>query len=356
MVAKFSTPPMFMLAVGSVLVLKPEGIAISPKAWNWGKGSSAILIASLVVWGTYFFHISQVTLREGHITIVSPARTKPPTENVRAPKSFTFYIPAGEYLKGLWSQVKHARNGHPSFFLGTVSASGGWKTYFPAVILLKWPIVVLLIMTTTVILALVRQLSLPRDLLLMVSFPALYFLFAVFTKVNIGERHILPLYPFVLLLGAGLWEVAKSHRVTLALIVMAMVIQVADCLRYAPDYLSYFSPFVKPQDSYKLLTDSNLDWGQGLLALRKYEAEYPNEKIYLAYFGRVHPSVYGLRSLPLKETERVSGIVVISATHLSGQLLHNPNSYRWVLQFSRKAVLNHTLHVFDTSGEATQHW
>ncbi len=45
--------------------------------------------------------------------------------------------------------------------------------------------------------------------------------------------------------------------------------------------------------------------------------------------------------------EHPSGTVVVSVTHLSGQLLTDPNAYKWLLRYKPKAILNHTLYVFD---------
>ena len=70
---------------------------------------------------------------------------------------------------------------------------------------------------------------------------------------------------------------------------LLLLLNAADALRYAPGYLSYFNVFVHPADSYRLLTDSNLDWGQGLLALRQYQRDHPDEQISLSYFGSVDP-------------------------------------------------------------------
>ncbi len=103
--------------------------------------------------------------------------------------------------------------------------------------------------------------------------------------MNIGDRHFLPMYPFLLLLCGAFWEFARSHRRLLGLAVLALLFQVVDGLRYSPNYLSYFNVFVKPANSYKLPADSNLDWGQGLLALREYQRERPSKVVHLAYFG-----------------------------------------------------------------------
>jgi hypothetical protein len=346
---KFSTPVIFILAIGLVLVLKPAGVTWKPREWNWRKAVAMVAFAFLFVWGTYFFHWTKVTVKDGFVTVTSPNRTKATTGDLHRHLNLTAYLPAGEYVEGMGRVANHLNLGHPTFFLGQVSVGKGWKAYFPVVVLLKWPTVVLAIFLTALVLGFLKRIQFPPDLLILSLFPALYFLLAIFSKVDLGERHILLVYPFALLYAAALWHFARRRRAILALLVALVVVNAVDTLRYAPGYLSYFTIFVNPSTSWQLLSDSNLDWGQGLLALRKYQAEHPNETVHLAYFGTMDPALYGIRYVPLGPDERVTGTVIISATHLSGQLLDDPNSYHWAAQFREKTVLDHALHVFDVS-------
>ena len=348
---KFSTPVLFLLALGLVLVLKPDSVAWNPRDWNWRQGFAIVAVGFIVIWSVYFFHSTKVTVRDNMVTASSPNRTKAATGALHVPLNLTVYVPAGEYLEGMGRVANHLKNGHPSFLLGQIKTAGGWKSYFPIVVALKWPPVVLGLFLTAVLLAVLKRLQFPPDLLLMALFPAVYFLVSIFSKVDLGERHILLVYPFALLCAAGLWQFARQRRAVLVLFVALIFVNTADALRYAPDYLSYFTIFVKPATSYKLLTDSNLDWGQGLLALRKYQAQHPNETIHLAYFGTMDPNLYGIRYVPLAPDERVSGTVIVSATHLSGQLLDDPNGYHWLTQFPEKEILNHSLHVFEVPAQ-----
>ena len=347
LLAKFYTPPMFLVAMVWLLILKPEKIAFHPKRWNWRAAMAAFALAFVVVWAGYFFHVSHLTMRDGRFIATFPHR-EPIIKNMRTPVNFSIPVPAGEYLEGMRNVAFHNHRGHQAFFLGTASAKGGWKLYYPTVMLLKWPTVVVLLLFVFLYLAVRRRITVPRDLLIMATFPAVYFVFAVFSHIDIGDRHILPIYPFVLLFVAGgAWQLARRSRLVLAVVLLAVALNAADALRYAPDYLSYFTPFVPSSQSYKLLSDSNLDWGQGLLALRRYQAAHPHEKIYLAYFGSVDPAAYGLRVEKLDEQERVSGAtVVVSATQLTGQMLKNFDAYHWVLRYPQIAILNHSLHVF----------
>ncbi|HEY6937951.1 MAG TPA: glycosyltransferase family 39 protein, partial [Terriglobales bacterium] len=282
LLAKFYTPPMFIVALGWLLLLKPEKIAFHPWRWNWRAAASVCVIAFVVLWAGYFFHVSHLTMRNGTFIATFPHR-EPIIKKMRTPVNFSVPIPAGEYLEGLRNVAFHNHRGHQAFFLGTASLKGGWRLYYPTVMAVKWPTVVVLVFLVVLLLAVTRRIATSRDFLIMASFPAVYFVFAIFSHIDIGDRHVLPIYPIVLLFVAGgCWQLARRSRAALALVLIALALNAADALRYAPDYLSYFTPFVAPSQTYKLLSDSNLDWGQGLLALRRYEAAHPQEKIYLA--------------------------------------------------------------------------
>ena len=346
LLAKFSTAVMFLLALLWILVLKPDRVEANAAKWNWAKAIASLIFAAAVVWAGYFLHVSHLTIRNGKLTATFPNWSEKIEKPVQTGLNFSLPVPAGEYIEGFRTVVRHNRHGQPAFFLGQVSPTGGWKLYYPTVILLKWPPVVLGLCAAALVLAALRKLRVPPDVWIMLSFPAVYFFLAVFSHFNIGERHVLPLYPFALLLAGSMWRAALAKPSRAIALCVLIALNSADALRYAPDYLSYFDVTVRPAEASDFLSDSNLDWGQGLLALRKYEHEHPEEQIWLAYFGSVDPSVYGIAAKSLAENERVKGTVVVSATHLSGQFLHDPQAYRWLLQYPRTQILNHSLYVF----------
>ena len=346
LLAKFSAPVMFLLAIAWMLVLKPQALALDPRQWNWAKTAAALVIALFVVWAGYFFHLSRLKLHDGELMVSFPNRADLVYKPIYSRRNISMLVPAGEYLEGFRTVVRHNRHGMPAYLFGQASKTGGWKKYYPAVILLKWPVIILVLFLAGVLPLILGKTHVPRGIWVITSFPALYLVFAIFSHFDLGDRHILPVYIFVLLFAGSTWEAARSRRAFALIVICAVVLQAADTLRYAPDYLSYFNIFVRPDDSYKLLSDSSLDWGQGLLALRKYERTHPGEQIWLAYFGSVEPQVYGVRAKPLAEGQRVDGTVVVSSSNLTGQYLDDPNSYRWLEEFPRAGVLNHSLQIF----------
>lgn len=354
LIAKLNTMPIVLLALGLALILKTgagagrlrELIVWRPGSWNWGKTVTMALGAAFIVWAGYFFHVSHVVFGDGLVTLHFSGYTRLLTYPLPVSKHFQLFIPACEYLTGLGMVFVHNMEGHHSFFLGQISPSGGWKLYFPVAVILKWPLIVLGMGLWGVVI-LVRERPWRRELLLMSIFPAVFLLVAISGRINIGVRHVLPVYPFLLVYAGAAAQWLLNRRKWLWVPGLAVCLQAADVARYAPDYLSYFNVFVNPARSYELLSNSNLDWGQGLIALRAYQAEHPGETIHLAYFGLVDPAWYGIRYVPLKEGERATGTVIVSATHLSGQLLKDPAAFHWLLAYRRTAVLDHSLFVFE---------
>ena len=347
LLAKFYTPPMFLIAIAWMLVLKPDGYARNPRKWNWGNVVTAALVAFLLFWAGYFFHVSRLSIHNGELTATFPHRDEPMVKPVHTRVNFSIPVPAGEYLEGLRIVAFHNHRGHRSYFLGGVSEKGGWKAYYPTVILLKWPTVVLAIFLATAILVVLRKLRIAHDWVVVASFPLVFFCFAIFSKIDIGDRHILPLYPFVLLFCGAIWKVTARRRWLSVLLVTGLAIHAADGLRYAPGYLSYFNLFVGKDEGYKLLSDSNVDWGQGLIALKNYQDRHSDEIIHLAYWGSMDPELYGIHAVSLPVGEPVSGMVVISPTALTGQYLAEPSGYKWLLKHRLQGTLDHALLVFD---------
>ena len=114
--------------------------------------------------------------------------------------------------------------------------------------------------------------------------------------LNIGHRHMLPVYPALFILGGA--AVAGEERLSRAaggrwrFCVLA-----AETVWRFPDYLSYFNGLVRPSEGYRHLVDSSLDWGQDLPAARRYIEIHPRDgPFFLSYFGSASPAAYGVRA------------------------------------------------------------
>jgi hypothetical protein len=141
------------------------------------------------------------------------------------------------------------------------------------------------------------------DELAVLAVPAVVlFVMSVFTNINLGLRYVLPSFPFLFVATgkvarwagglAGRWRWAGGSLAGLALAATA-----ASTLAIHPHYLAYFNlASGGPDRGARHLIDSNLDWGQDLIGLRRWLAEHaPGERVGLAYFGQVPPEIFRAR-------------------------------------------------------------
>jgi dolichyl-phosphate-mannose-protein mannosyltransferase len=363
LLAKFYAPPLVLLALLLMLVLKPESFSFHPLRWNWKPTLAALLLALIVLWSGYFFHVSHFKVGDGQATATFPNRGLK-TWATKSQLHLNLTVPAGEFFEGLREVAFNNKHGRPAWFFGKIYPTGGIKLYYPAAIVLKWPTILLAILLASLLLGIRKVCRAPNDVLVMCTFALVFLIFAIRSKYDIGERHILPLYPFALLIAGSIWEHVislkakwgfsirtwwgdKNVNFNVIGLLLLLALNAADTLRSAPDYLTYFNIVVRPQKSWYYLTDSNLDWGQGLIALRDYELKHPGESLRLAYFGSVNPALYGVRAEPLAPNQPVAGKVVIGASALSGQVLPDPNSYRWLLQYKPNEMLDRSMFLYE---------
>ena len=200
------------------------------------------------------------------------------------------------WLSGLRRFLTLAREGQPAFFLGNYSYQGWWS-YYVVAFLIKTPVGTLLLIAGSLIFYRHGR-PLERHQAIFLLLPVIVILLAMTqSKVNIGLRHILPIYPFLFVLAARLATVSFEHRWIRRFLIGAPIILTAvSALRIAPHQLAYFNELVGgPQQGYRYLSDSNLDWGQDLKGVKTYMLKEKLPIIYLSYFGTAPPSYYGIR-------------------------------------------------------------
>jgi hypothetical protein len=121
------------------------------------------------------------------------------------------------------------------------------------------------------------------------------------SALNIGYRHLLPAVALLYVFMAGVAGrfVANRERWRPVLLLLPLGV-LAATLWVHPHYVSYFNVLAGgPAGGYKVLIDSNVDWGQDLLRLRTWMAENEVERVKLSWFGSADPAYYGIAYEPL---------------------------------------------------------
>lgn len=276
----------------AVLPLYPTGVrsAVQGAGWRLAQLAAAGVAALLVVWALYGF-------QWGAFAFISPELT--PLNRWAGPMP-TFW--AGVEQIALLSGGGRAQ----SFLLGRFSDTG-FVAYFPVAFAVKTPLVVLAAVALAAVLF-VRDRRTRRRALFLLLAGALFFGLTMTGALNIGYRHALPMVPYLLVLAAGLGGAEARERRLLGRLALpprrvagaVALLTVAVALWIHPHYLSYFNPIAGgPANGYRVLIDSNVDWGQDLLRLRRWMSDTGVSRVRLGWFGTADPGYYAILHEPL---------------------------------------------------------
>ena len=221
-----------------------------------------------------------------------------------------------EYLLGFDDLQSGIQGGVYQYLMGEGSITTGWWYYYLIIFLFKVPLAFLAAALLAAGLTIGRRLPrLSGVEILMIAFVALYLLSLITARINnVGFRYAMPALPllFIVVSRIAAVDIAKNAR-RLLLSVIAICYAGASFYIF-PHYLSFFNSVAGgPSGGHNYLIDSNIDWGQDMILLKKYMDEHGVEQVHLAYTGNVDPGIYGIDYLPLmKEARGVTAAVSIN--------------------------------------------
>jgi hypothetical protein len=254
--------------------------------------------------------------------------------------------PGGTYLRAFRSGFGHGVAGHPCYLFGE-ERSTGWWYYFPATATYKVPIGIGVVFGLGLLSV---GWTRPRweEWGLWLPFLA-WALFMMNSKVNIGYRHFLPAYLFAMALAGRCLVGASARRSAGAWCAVAFA--AVHAASYHPDYLCYMNaPRDKP---YLDISDSNVDWNQGLKQARAWLDSRPpglaGRPVWLRNFGDDGLGYYlGNRVVSLGDDDPspTRGLLIISPIYVAGPY-GPPGAYTALQPFEPDAVIGHGLLVYD---------
>jgi hypothetical protein len=352
-----------------LLVVALEGVLARDWRVLWrrvGALAALGLMAWVVVWSFYGFRYKAAPVGKELNPALAPylaqmhdqrdARMLRVMAKVRV-------LPEG-YIWGL-ENTKETEFDDPSYFWGKVYRHGNWE-YFPVAFLIKSTLALLILLC---LVPLVWRWGLrvrAREMGFLLVPVVVYFVISMSSDMDIGMRHLLPVYPFLYVLVGAAAMVLLDRDVRWGFVLAGLLgWQVVTSVRVSPAYMAYGNEaWGGPAKVDRYLGDANTDWGQQLKAVKAYLDERHIANCWFAYFpdGSIDPEDYGVHckrlptadllywlDVPVTTPPVISGTVLISAGDLEGiefgdgQL--NPYDQFW--RVKPTAVIQHSVYVFD---------
>ncbi len=248
------------------------------------------------------------------------------------------------YLEGISYLAGHDTVAAPGYLLGHAYTGGRWW-FWPLSMAIKLPIALLALLVAGAASwrVLERKGRLVALVVLLVP-AAILTAFTLFLPRDLGVRYLLPVLALGCAASGALVRAASSrrtrfHRPLALLITILVVASVAATADSFPDSLAWTSVPFRP--AYSTVTDSDVDWGQGLYQLESWErGRHP----WVAYFGpRGVPTDVGGRPLVGASPAGVTGWVAVSATALTET---QRGSLAWLRNFCPVDVLAGSILVY----------
>ena len=320
--AKFSSvlllPIFLLILIAYPLIKKPPVRAIEKSIFKTKikllkdylkKGVFAFAVSMLMIWAVYLpntFNMPPEKIAEGIDYYFQPTDPNIKTAYTREVLFFlnerAITKPLAEYAFGVSRVFQRVAGGNFIYYFGEVS-SDGFSSYFPMVFLMKEPIPTLLLFLLALTYSVIQILKkvhwrknnfckknalsilsyLRSDIasFIMFVFIIFYSFLSITGKLNIGIRHLFPIFPFIYILTSKkISEMLKDRhvqfktpfKISIAILLGWLIIET---IAVFPHYLSYFNQAAGgPSGGYRYVTDSNADWGQDLKRLDKWIVLY----------------------------------------------------------------------------------
>jgi hypothetical protein len=304
-----------------------------------GTLGGVAVLALLVVWSSYGFQVGPV----------------PGVARV---------VPASPYIRGVQAVLDFAGGGRSAYLLGEVSNEGWWY-YFPVAFAVKTPLATLIGLAIATGLVIWRPTS--DDLFILIP-PVVYFLTSTTVRLNLGYRHLLPMLPFLAVHIGRLARrpVFKSRQVSTYFVIGLAAWLAISTLGIYPHFLAYFNAIGGgPERGWRILVDSNIDWGQDLKGLGTWMEQESVERVKLSWFGSARPQAYGIphdllpglpygfaawQDPPFTTEHPEPGVYAISVSNLVGVAFPDHDLYAWFRARQPSTKIGYSVFVYRVTG------
>ena len=318
----------------------------------------AMFLCLLIVNGAYFFEPRRTWEAQAELAsipgIAGSIVNALPQTFVHAT---TVLLPP-DFVQGFARLSRINQQGHDAYLLGKYSTTGWWY-YFPVAFALKTTIPFLLLALVAAVWAIGRLFGDKRwSIIPLLTAFAFYSTLLATSRINVGVRHLLPLFPFLFIMcGAFLdWLIAARRKLGVACATFLIAAMVFEAARARPHYMSYMNQLTSGHPRWFYLHDSNIEWGQDIPELAAYLNARGVKRIRGATLcGEVALPRYGIEYVNLLSGEGFNApptdFIAIGANFLNGSLISE--NREWFQSYRNRqpeAVFGDSIYLYRAAG------
>ncbi|MBI3190751.1 glycosyltransferase family 39 protein [archaeon] len=308
-------------------------------------------LAFVVVWGFYGFQVDTInntvhsidksqdfinkTFGDAEKTVINSVINTP--------------LPAASYFTAFGYNIYHSYEGHGAYLFGQYSEHG-WLYYYILAFAIKAtiPLIIFIFIFLAFMLARKMKFDLSKEIFVLVPI-IIFFVVLSALKLNIGLRHLLPVYPFLFVILGKLFQVKfkkAKRRIFNAIVILLVVWSIAEAMLILPYNMSYFNEFVGPRNGYLYLSDPDVDWGQWL----KYLSTYTNDKNITEFYTTPPlPEVFTNQYIHNYQKAGCIPKNGIYAMSVSSVILYNRECYRWLRNYSYYDMIGYSVLIYNVT-------
>src|SRR5260370_13986772 len=350
-----------MVALAPFAIMPLLGLLIFAPTFGQKRGlvaaqlGTAIVALVIVVTAGYFLrHPTQRYTLSFYDSGSSAVTHHPLTELVGQTLTALQDIIPSDFIHGMVRVLVLDQARSPAGLLGMYSREGWWY-YFPVALALKTTIPFLFLSVVSAVWALWILFRKRDERVLVLLVPTFSFAaLAMMSSTNIGIRHLLPIYPFLFILGGAFLDHLLSHRRQRLLMAGILVVVLGwmsiEAIRAYPDYMTYMNEFASRAPHWYYLSDSNVEWGDDVKGLAAYLHERGEDTVSEAIWGFEILGKYGIRraDAPTNPNEAITRYVAVGASFLNGSVnpSRNPNDYAAYREFKPEKIIGGSIYVY----------
>jgi hypothetical protein len=332
--------PMLLILAGIEIFRRQSSdsgsqLSVGRRAARYAKALVIIGLMSLaILWAAYGFRYAA---RGNGLQLNPPmeaqlAKVPSPTQAKVLHEFARFHLLPESYIYG-FAHVLFSADDFNSYLFGKSYPHAVWF-YFPVAMLVKSSLTFLILLAISVWVIASGRLQKRREVLFLLIPPLIYLAVSMKSGMNIGIRHILPVYIFLVILIAGAVSVlTRNSRRWRYVVVLLLVFQAISVTRAFPNCIGYANEaFGGPKNVWKYVSDSSADWAQQLHAVKRYTDEHYMRNCWFVYFGtgvidydyykipcKLLPTIESIWLGTLSDaTPAIDGPVFVSAVNLTG--------------------------------------